>query len=99
MVSGSGLRIGSLAAGFYEEFFDEEFDASRYANNIIQGTSISHCLLKVGHFFAIDSLPQLNEGIQQLELQLHDQVSIAGAWISLSSSGCGQSPRFDCPSH
>jgi hypothetical protein len=37
----------TAAAGFYQEFFDDKFDASRYANSIIQGTSIANCLQKV----------------------------------------------------
>ena len=50
------------ADSFYEVFFDNDFDASRHANNIIQGTSIAICLQK------------LSDGISCIEKELHAQV-------------------------
>jgi hypothetical protein len=41
------MLLTILPLAFYEEFFDDEFDANRYANSIIQGTTIAHCLQKV----------------------------------------------------
>eukprot|EP00041_Stephanoeca_diplocostata_P024385 m.616873 g.616873 ORF g.616873 m.616873 type:complete len:507 (+) comp22516_c0_seq1:238-1758(+) len=51
------------ASDAYEQFFKDGFDASRFANNIIQGSTIA------------DSLVQLSQGIQRLDAELRSQVS------------------------
>ena len=50
------------SAELYGQFFVADFDPSRFANNIIQGNSIT------------DSLKQLSAGITRLETELHSQV-------------------------
>eukprot|EP00040_Diaphanoeca_grandis_P029875 m.175790 g.175790 ORF g.175790 m.175790 type:complete len:775 (+) comp31830_c0_seq1:347-2671(+) len=62
----------------YGQFFAKDFDPSRFANNIIEGSSIAK------------SLEQLSHGIERLETELHSQVIAHHDDLLLQATGIQQ---------
>ncbi len=61
-------------AEMYREFLHPGFDASRYANNVIQGATVATCLDKISH------------GVRQLEADLHAQVHLSVVRVDVDAT-------------